>query len=37
VADLVEDQGAALPFRSVLTLPVLLDTLPAEFAAHLGT
>jgi iron complex transport system substrate-binding protein len=37
VVDLTEEQGSALSFSSVLSLPVLLDTLPAEFAAHLGT
>jgi iron complex transport system substrate-binding protein len=36
VVDLTEDQGAALSFSSVLSLPMLLDDLPGEFAAHLG-
>ena len=36
VVDLTEDHGAALSFSSVLSLPMLLDDLPGEFAAHLG-
>ncbi|GAA1207174.1 iron-siderophore ABC transporter substrate-binding protein [Pseudonocardia alaniniphila] len=37
VVGLTEEQGVALSFSSVLSLPALLDELPAEFAAHLGT
>ncbi|MEN3266052.1 hypothetical protein [Pseudonocardia sp.] len=37
VVDLTEEQGVALSFSSVLSLPALLDELPAEFDAHLGT
>ena len=37
VVGLTEEQGVALSFSSVLSLPALLDQLPAEFAAHLGT
>jgi iron complex transport system substrate-binding protein len=36
VVSLTEEQGVALSFSSVLSLPALLDTLPAEFAARLG-
>ncbi|GAA0946122.1 iron-siderophore ABC transporter substrate-binding protein [Pseudonocardia zijingensis] len=36
VVQLTEEQGVALTFSSVLSLPALLDELPAEFAAHLG-
>ncbi len=36
VVNLTEEQGVALSFSSVLSLPELLDTLPAEFAARLG-
>ncbi|GAA1330236.1 iron-siderophore ABC transporter substrate-binding protein [Pseudonocardia xinjiangensis] len=36
VVDLTEEQGVALSFSSVLSLPMLLDDLPGEFAAHLG-
>jgi iron complex transport system substrate-binding protein len=37
VVGLTEEQGVALSFSSVLSLPALLDQLPAEFVAHLGT
>jgi iron complex transport system substrate-binding protein len=37
VVDLTEKQGVALSFSSVLSLPALLDELPGEFAARLGT
>jgi iron complex transport system substrate-binding protein len=36
VVSLTEEQGVALSFSSVLSLPSLLDTFPAELAAHLG-
>lgn len=36
VVELTEEQGVALSFSSVLSLPALLDELPAEFAARLG-
>jgi iron complex transport system substrate-binding protein len=36
VLSLTEEQGVALSFSSVLSLPSLLDTLPAELAARLG-
>ncbi|HLU56693.1 MAG TPA: iron-siderophore ABC transporter substrate-binding protein [Pseudonocardia sp.] len=36
VVELTQEQGVALSFSSVLSLPALLDELPAEFAAHLG-
>jgi iron complex transport system substrate-binding protein len=36
VVNLTEEQGVALSFSSVLSLPALLDELPAEFAARLG-
>jgi iron complex transport system substrate-binding protein len=36
VVELTEEQGVALSFSSVLSLPALLDELPAEFAAHLA-
>ncbi|OLT14489.1 hypothetical protein BJF78_18635 [Pseudonocardia sp. CNS-139] len=36
VVSLTEEQGVALSFSSVLSLPSLLDTLPAEFAARMG-
>jgi iron complex transport system substrate-binding protein len=36
VVELTEEQGVALSFSSVLSLPTLLDELPAEFAARLG-
>jgi iron complex transport system substrate-binding protein len=36
VVELTEEQGVALSFSSVLSLPSLLDDLPAEFAARLG-
>jgi iron complex transport system substrate-binding protein len=36
VVSLTQEQGVALSFSSVLSLPALLDELPAEFAAHLG-
>ncbi|MGH3586100.1 MAG: iron-siderophore ABC transporter substrate-binding protein [Pseudonocardia sp.] len=36
VVSLTQEQGVALTFSSVLSLPALLDELPAEFAAHLG-
>jgi iron complex transport system substrate-binding protein len=35
VVTLTEEQGVALSFSSVLSLPALLDELPQEFAAHL--
>jgi iron complex transport system substrate-binding protein len=35
VLSLTEEQGVALSFSSVLSLPALLDTLPAELAARL--
>jgi uncharacterized BrkB/YihY/UPF0761 family membrane protein len=34
---LTDEQAAALSFGTVLSLPPLLDTLPAEFAEALGT
>jgi iron complex transport system substrate-binding protein len=37
VLSLTEEQGVALSFSSVLSLPALLDTLPPEFASHLGS
>ena len=36
VVQLTEEQGVALSFSSVLSLPGLLETLPGEFAAPLG-
>ena len=36
VVELTEEQGVALSFSSVLSLPALLDELPAEFAARLA-
>jgi iron complex transport system substrate-binding protein len=36
VVELTQEQGVALSFSSVLSLPALLDELPAEFAARLG-
>jgi len=36
VANLTQEQGVALSFSSVLSLPALLDELPAQFAAALG-
>jgi iron complex transport system substrate-binding protein len=36
VVELTEEQGVALSFSSVLSLPALLDELPAELAARLG-
>jgi len=36
VVELTEEQGVALSFSSVLSLPALLDELPAEFAGRLG-
>jgi iron complex transport system substrate-binding protein len=36
VVELTEEQGVALSFSSVLSLPALLDELPPEFAARLG-
>lgn len=36
VVDLTQEQGVALSFSSVLSLPSLLDELPAELASHLG-
>jgi iron complex transport system substrate-binding protein len=36
VVNLTQEQGVALSFSSVLSLPALLDQLPAEFAAHVG-
>jgi iron complex transport system substrate-binding protein len=36
VLSLTVEQGVALSFSSVLSLPALLDTLPPEFAARLG-
>jgi iron complex transport system substrate-binding protein len=36
VVELTEEQGVALSFSSVLSLPALLDELPAEFATRLG-
>jgi iron complex transport system substrate-binding protein len=36
VVNLTQEQGVALTFSSVLSLPPLLDDLPAEFAARLG-
>ncbi len=36
MVELTEEQGVALSFSSVLSLPALLDELPAEFAARLG-
>jgi iron complex transport system substrate-binding protein len=36
VVSLTQEQGVALSFSSVLSLPALLDELPAEFAARLG-
>jgi iron complex transport system substrate-binding protein len=36
VVNLSEEQGVALSFSSVLSLPALLDTLPAAFTARLG-
>ena len=36
VVELTEEQGVALSFSSVLSLPALLDELPAEFATRPG-
>jgi hypothetical protein len=36
VLNLTEEQGVALAFSSVLSLPSLLDALPGEMAAHMG-
>jgi iron complex transport system substrate-binding protein len=36
VVELTEEQGVALSFSSVLSLPALLDELPARFAERLG-
>jgi iron complex transport system substrate-binding protein len=36
VLDLTEEQGVAMSFSSVLSLPSLLDTVPGELAARLG-
>lgn len=36
VVNLTQEQGVALSFSSVLSLPALLDELPAEFATRLG-
>lgn len=36
VVNLTQEQGVALSFSSVLSLPALLDELPAEFASSLG-
>jgi iron complex transport system substrate-binding protein len=36
VVELTEEQGVALSFSSVLSLPALLDHLPVEFAGRLG-
>jgi iron-siderophore transport system substrate-binding protein len=36
VVNLTQEQGVALSFSSVLSLPALLDALPTEFAACLG-
>jgi iron complex transport system substrate-binding protein len=36
VLELTEEQGVAMSFSSVLSLPALLDELPAELAARMG-
>ena len=37
MVNLSQEQGVALSFSSVLSLPALLDELPVEFAAALGS